>query len=72
MTALKYANEIRSAVPDVRVTNLYTDMNAFGKGCEDFYRRSSERQSVFMMYDKHKPPTVVARASTTAARCWST
>jgi len=60
MTALKYANEIRSAVPDVRVTNLYTDMNAFGKGCEDFYRRSSERQSVFMMYDKHKPPTVVA------------
>jgi len=60
MTALKYANEIRSAVPDVRVTNLYTDMNAFGKGCEDFYRRSSERQSVFMMYDKHTPPTVVA------------
>jgi heterodisulfide reductase subunit A len=59
MTALKYANEIRSAVPDARVTNLYTDMNAFGKGCEDFYRRSSERQSVFMMYDKHNPPTVV-------------
>jgi len=60
MTALKYANEIKSAVPDVRITNLYTDMNAFGKGCEDFYRRSSEAQSVFMMYDKHNPPAVSA------------
>jgi len=60
MTALKYANEIRSAAPEVRVTNLYTDMNAFGKGCEDFYRRSAEAQAVFMMYDKHNPPTVAA------------
>lgn len=52
MTALKYGHEIRSAVPGVKITNLYTDMNAFGKGCEDFYRRSSERDTIFMMYDK--------------------
>ena len=60
MTALKYGNEIRSAVPNVRITNLYTDMNAFGKGCEDFYMRSAEKEAVFMMYDKHNPPTVSA------------
>ena len=52
MTALKYGHEIRSAVPGVKITNLYTDMNAFGKGCEDFYLRSSERDTIFMMYDK--------------------
>jgi len=52
MTALKYGHEIRSAVPGVKITNLYTDMNAFGKGCEDFYRRSAEADTVFMMYDK--------------------
>ena len=60
MTALKYANEIKSAVPDAYITNLYTDMNAFGKGCEDFYRRSAERNTVFMMFDKHNPPSVSA------------
>jgi heterodisulfide reductase subunit A len=60
MTALKYGNEIRSAVPDVKITNLYTDMNAFGKGCEDFYRRSAERDAVFMMFDKHHTPSVSA------------
>ncbi|MEW6718830.1 MAG: CoB--CoM heterodisulfide reductase iron-sulfur subunit A family protein [Thermodesulfobacteriota bacterium] len=52
MTALKYGHEIRSAVPGVKITNLYTDMNAFGKGCEEFYRRSAEKGTVFMMYDK--------------------
>jgi len=52
MAALKYGHEIRSAVPGVKITNLYTDMNAFGKGCEDFCLRSSERDTIFMMYDK--------------------
>jgi len=60
MTALKYANEIRSAIPDAFITNFYTDMNAFGKGCEDFYRRSAERNTIFMMFDKRNVPTVSA------------
>jgi heterodisulfide reductase subunit A len=59
MTALKYANEIRSAVPMPGHEPLHRH-ERFGKGCEDFYRRSSERQSVFMMFDKHTPPTVTA------------
>ncbi len=60
MSALKYGHQIRSALPDARVTDVYTDMNAFGKGCEDLYRRSAEARTLFMMFDKHAPPTVEA------------
>ena len=62
MSALKYGHQLRSALPGVFVTDLYTDMNAFGKGCEDFYRRSAEARTTFLMFDKHHPPTV-ARAA---------
>jgi heterodisulfide reductase subunit A len=60
MTALKYGHEIRSAIPNVYIHNLYTDMNAFGKGCEDFYSRSAERSAIFMMYGQNNPPTIVS------------
>jgi len=32
MTALKYAHEVRAALPDCRVVDLYIDMHAFGRG----------------------------------------
>jgi heterodisulfide reductase subunit A2 len=60
MTALKYDHEIRAALPDTRVLDLYIDMHAFGKGCEDFYRRSAELKTVFLMYDKGTTPLVTA------------
>ena len=59
MTGLKHANEIKSALPDSYVSNLYIDMHAFGKGCEDFYKKTGEdTQSMFLMYAKKQPPTV--------------
>ncbi len=58
MTALKYGHEVRSALPEARVMDLYIDMHAFGKGCEDFYRRSSELKTMFLMYAKGHPPRV--------------
>lgn len=58
MTALKYGHEIRSALPDARVMDLYIDMHAFGKGCEDFYRRSSQIKTMFLMYSKESPPEI--------------
>ncbi len=58
MTALKYANEIKSAVPGAYVSDLYVDMHAFGKGHEDFYRRSSEVKTLFLMYEKNDFPVV--------------
>jgi len=58
MTALKYAHEIKSAVQGVYVSDIYVDMHAFGKGHEDFYRRTSEVKTLFLMYDKGDSPVV--------------
>ena len=58
MTALKYAHEARSAIPTCYVNDLYIDMHAFGKGCEDFYRKSSEVKTMFLMYEKNHPPRI--------------
>jgi len=57
-TALKFALEIKSALPEAHVANLYTDMESFGKGCEDFYRRCAEAKTAFFMFDKHHLPAV--------------
>jgi len=58
MTALKYAHEIKSAIPDAYVADLYIDMHAFGKGCEDFYRKSAEVKTMFLMYEKNHAPQI--------------
>ena len=58
MTALKYAHEIKSANPNTYVSDVYIDMHAFGKGHEDFYRRSSQAKTLFLMYDKENRPVI--------------
>ena len=58
MTALKYASEIKSANPDCYISDIYIDMHAFGKGHEDFYRRSSEAKTLFLMYEKDDRPVI--------------
>ena len=58
MTALKYAHEVKAAVPGVYVSDIYVDMHAFGKGHEDFYRRSSEVKTLFLMYEKNDYPVI--------------
>ncbi|HXY42446.1 MAG TPA: CoB--CoM heterodisulfide reductase iron-sulfur subunit A family protein, partial [Vicinamibacteria bacterium] len=58
MTALKYAQELKSAVPGCYVSDLYIDMHAFGKGCEDFYKRGSEAKTLFLMYGKNEHPVI--------------
>jgi heterodisulfide reductase subunit A2 len=58
MTALKYAHEIRSAIPTSYVCDVYIDMHAFGKGHEDFYRKSSEIKTLFLMYGKNERPVI--------------
>ncbi|MBZ5639905.1 MAG: CoB--CoM heterodisulfide reductase iron-sulfur subunit A family protein [Acidobacteriia bacterium] len=60
MTALKYGHEIKSAIPGSYVYDLYIDMHAFGKGCEDFYKRSAEIKTMFLMYKKGEHPEIVA------------
>jgi heterodisulfide reductase subunit A len=58
MTGLKYAHEIKSAHPSCYVSDIYIDMNAFGKGNEEFYRRSSEAKTLFLMYEKNDKPVI--------------
>jgi heterodisulfide reductase subunit A len=58
MTALKYAHELKSAVPECYVSDVYIDMHAFGKGCEDFYKKSSEVKTLFLMYGKNERPVI--------------
>lgn len=58
MTALKYAHEIKAAIPKAYVSDLYIDMHAFGKGHEDFYRHSSEVKTLFLMYGKDEHPVI--------------
>ncbi len=58
MTALKYAHEVKSALPKSYVSDVYVDMHAFGKGCEDLYRRSSEVKTLFLMYGRGDHPVV--------------
>jgi heterodisulfide reductase subunit A len=58
MTALKYAHEVKSALPKTYVSDVYVDMHAFGKGCEDFYRRSSEVKTLFLMYERGEHPVI--------------
>ena len=58
MTALKYVHEIKSANPDCYISDIYIDMHAFGKGHEDFYRRSSEAKTLFLMYEKSDRPVI--------------
>ncbi|HUV00117.1 MAG TPA: FAD-dependent oxidoreductase, partial [Bacteroidales bacterium] len=63
MTALKYAHEIKSANPECYISDIFIDMLAFGKGHEDFYRRSSEAKTLFLMYEKGDRP-IIHKAST--------
>jgi len=58
MTALKYAHEVKSAIPDCYVSDVYIDMHAFGKGHEDFYKRGSEAKTLFLMYAKNDHPVI--------------
>lgn len=58
MTALKYVHEIKSTNPDCYVSDVYVDMHAFGKGHEDFYHRTSEVKTLFLMYEKNERPVI--------------
>jgi heterodisulfide reductase subunit A len=51
-TALKYIHQISSALPDTHIYDLYADMRAFGKGCEELYTSASKNNVAFLMFDQ--------------------
>jgi heterodisulfide reductase subunit A len=51
MTALKFINQIKSALPETNIYDIYSDMRAFGKGCEELYSITSKRNVMFLTFD---------------------
>jgi heterodisulfide reductase subunit A len=60
---LKYSFAVKSAFPKAHVSNIYSEMESFGKGCEDFYRKAAEARTQFVMFDKQNLPTIRAAAA---------
>ena len=59
LTALKYANQIRSALPKSHIYDIYADMMSFGKGCEELYTLTSRKNVMFLSFDqKNKLPKI--------------
>ncbi|MQY77932.1 MAG: 4Fe-4S dicluster domain-containing protein [Bacteroidetes bacterium] len=52
MTALKFSNQLRSALPDTNIFECYADIRSFGKGCEEFYAQTSGKDIMFLMFDQ--------------------
>lgn len=53
-TALKYSNQIRSALPHASIYQLYADMRSYGKGCEELYKDTSRKNVLFLMFDQRE------------------
>jgi heterodisulfide reductase subunit A2 len=62
MTALKYSNQIRTELPNANIFEIYADMRAFAKGCEEFYSLSSRRNIKFFMFDQENGIPKVTKA----------
>ncbi|MDD5570718.1 MAG: CoB--CoM heterodisulfide reductase iron-sulfur subunit A family protein [Bacteroidales bacterium] len=62
MTALKYANQVRSALPKSNIFEIYADMRAMGKGCEELYAETSRRKVMFLMFDQQNELPKIRKA----------
>jgi heterodisulfide reductase subunit A len=62
-TALKYSNQVRSALPHSSIYHLYADMRSYGKGCEELYRDTSRKNVLFLMFDQKDGLPVIRKGS---------
>jgi heterodisulfide reductase subunit A len=53
MVALKFVNQLKSALPKASIFDIYSDMRSFGKGCEELYSDTSKKNVMFLTFD-HK------------------
>jgi heterodisulfide reductase subunit A len=65
MVALKFINQIRAGLPDSNIFEIYADMRAYGKGCEEFYADTTHHQIMFLMYDQQEKLPVIREAERT-------
>ncbi|MBE0647772.1 MAG: CoB--CoM heterodisulfide reductase iron-sulfur subunit A family protein [Bacteroidales bacterium] len=62
MAALKYVHQVRAALPDANIFEIYADMRAYGKGHEEFYALTTHKQITFLMFDQQKKLPVINHA----------
>ncbi len=62
MTALKYANQVRSSIPKANIYQVYADMRAFGNACEELYTSTSRKGIMFLMFDQQNDLPVIREA----------
>ena len=62
MVALKFVHQIRAALPDANIFEIYADMRAYGKGHEEFYALTTHKQIIFLMYDQQEKLPVIRQA----------
>jgi len=62
MAALKYVHQVRAALPEANIFEIYADMRAYGKGHEEFYALTTHKQIIFLMYDQQKKLPVIHQA----------
>jgi len=62
MVALKFVHEIRAALPEANIYEIYADMRAYGKGHEEFYAMTTHKQIIFLMYNQQKRLPVIREA----------
>ena len=60
-TALKYANLVRAGLPEANIYQMYADMRAFGKGCEELYAKTSMKNVLFLMYDQRNDLPLIVK-----------
>jgi heterodisulfide reductase subunit A len=63
MSALKYVNQIKSALPKTNIYDIYSDMRAFGKGCEELYSITSRKNVMFLTFDHRENLPQIKQAS---------
>lgn len=61
--AVKFANQIRSAIPESNIYDIYADMRTFGKGCEELYTSTSRRDVMFLVFDQEKGLLKISKGS---------
>ncbi len=63
MLGLKYANQLRTALPDSHIYEIYADMRSFGKGCEELYEKTSRRNIMFLNFDQREGIPQITKAN---------
>ncbi len=62
MLGLKYANQLRTALPDSNIYEIYADMRSFGKGCEEMYAETARRKIMFLNFDQREGIPQITKA----------